>query len=129
MELLHLWRATQGGYPRVDGPRRAGYNPDLLDYESYVLTRDTYLRQPHCRAALLAGGIVWRLAFEALGISPVLDGPTAHALKYGMRISASDASGQAHTLYDDTLTEDETNLICGVYKIYTGTGCSLFSLS
>ena len=111
------------------GPRRAGYNPDLLDYESYVLTRDTYLRQPHCRAALLAGGIVWRLAFEALGISPVLDGPTAHTLKYGMRISASDASGQAHTLYDDSLMEDETNLICEVYKIYTGTGCSLFSLS
>jgi len=93
-----------------------------------VLARDIYLKQPHCRAALLAGGIVWCLALESLGISPVLHGPSDLALNYGMRTSALDDSGQAYTLYDDTLTEAETDLICGVYKIYTGTGCFYFSL-
>jgi hypothetical protein len=96
------------------------FKPDLLDYQSYEQTRDSFLRQPHARAALLAGGIVWRLSFDALGISPVLDGPTIDAIEYGKRSPALGNLGQPSMLYDDTLTEGETDLICGVYKIYTG---------
>jgi hypothetical protein len=109
------------------GSRPAGYKPDLLDYQSYERTRDSYLRQPHARAALLGGGIVWRLSFDALGISPVLDGPTVDAIEYGIRTHALDSSGQPFMLYDDALTENETDLICGVYKIYTGINALFFS--
>ena len=103
------------------GYRPAGYKPDILDYKSYEELRDRFLRQPFGRAALLEGGIVWRLSLEALGIAPALDGPGTDAIEYGIRTTAIDSSGRRFTLYDDVLSEEETDLICGVYKIYTGT--------
>ena len=102
------------------GYRQVGYKPDLLDYKSYEELRDRFLRQPFGRAALLEGGIVWRLSLEALGIAPALDGPATDAIAYGIHTAAVDSSGRTFTLYDDALSEEETDLICGVYKIYTG---------
>lgn len=92
------------------GVRFPGYKPDAADYISYQAQLGSFLRQPHARAALLKGGIVWRLAMEFLGPQDVLVGPSEQAF----------TRHQQSGLYDDDLTDDELNLICGVYKVYTG---------
>ena len=39
-----------------------GYKPDLIDYRAYESRRNKFLRSPRGRAALLAGGLISRLA-------------------------------------------------------------------
>ncbi|KAH7903656.1 hypothetical protein BJ138DRAFT_1107493, partial [Hygrophoropsis aurantiaca] len=48
------------------GHRRAGYRGDKWDYMVYERQLEEFMRTPHSRAALLAGGIVWRLAMFAI---------------------------------------------------------------
>ena len=91
----------------------AGYKPNSSDYAEYELIRNTFLREPRGRAALLMGGIVWRLAIEVLGTAPATDGPSFHP--QGLEAQSS----YSGIIVDDKLSEDEVNLICGVYKIYT----------
>lgn len=103
-------------YPCIGlGSRDAGYKPDAVDYADYERSRDALLREPHGRAALLAGGILWRLAFDTLGITPALDGPSSNALSFGSRLRTRVLG----TTFDDALTQEEEGLICGEYKIYT----------
>jgi hypothetical protein len=97
------------------GWRREGYKPDVKDYAAYVHLRDSFLREPHARAALLKGGIVWRLAVDSLSSADALAGPSQHVLDYGTCVHTEDGD-----LWDDDLSEDELNLICGVYKVFTG---------
>jgi hypothetical protein len=98
------------------GWRAKGYKPDVFEYAAYEARRDAFLRQPHGRAALLAGGLVWRLAIEAIGFEPALDGPSEDALLYGSYLQTSSLG----LTYDDALSADELDLICGVYHVYTG---------
>lgn len=48
------------------GSCEANWKPGVDDYASYVCQRELFLQSPHCRAALLRGGIVWRLALDSL---------------------------------------------------------------
>jgi hypothetical protein len=81
-----------------------------------------FLHQPHAQAAFMKGRIVWHIAREFLDYDVVLIGPSQSAL-YGMQ-AMFDCNGT--TFRDDKLGEDEMDLICGVYKVYTGlqTQCS-----
>ncbi|KAF8189076.1 hypothetical protein BJ912DRAFT_1106291, partial [Pholiota molesta] len=88
------------------------------DFEASMLQCQTVLSQPQGRAALLRGGIIWRIAKEFLSVDGVLSGPsvevTAHRVGY---LHASDISGTQYC--DDELTENEIALICGTYSLYT----------
>jgi hypothetical protein len=98
------------------GWRQQGYKPDYADYVAYATTRDSFLRLPHARAALLKGGIVWRLAIEVTGCFAALEGPSEHVLKHGAFITLP----SGNQFWDDELSDAELDLICGVYKVYTG---------
>jgi hypothetical protein len=106
-------------YPRpyvtTLGFRPPGYVPRDCDYASYEALRDKFLQTPRARAALLKGGIVWRLSWDAVGVEAALGGPSPEVFQTGHWFLSEDMY-----LWDDELSEDELNLICGVYKVFTG---------
>jgi hypothetical protein len=106
--------------PRYDvglGWRPQSWKPGLCEYRLYESIQDKFFNQEHSRAAFLAGGIVWRLAVESVGIIDMdrIWNVSSYAL---MRFHhTSNYLGYA---YDDYLAEDEEDLICGVYNVSTG---------
>ncbi|KAF9474897.1 hypothetical protein BDN70DRAFT_936326 [Pholiota conissans] len=94
------------------GNRLKGYKPSREDYDEYIRRRDELLRGPKGRAALMHGGIIARLARDA-GIEPsvVLGGPVS-----GDRV-VCEYGGKY--LVDDQLTENDKNIISGVYFAQT----------
>jgi hypothetical protein len=101
------------------GRRPAGYTPTLVDFGVYVQRRDAFLRSSRGRAALFHGGVIGRLArsvipdFEDIAC---LD-PSEDILKAGARVSSGNGE---RALWHEVLTQDEINLVCGVYTIETG---------
>ena len=99
------------------GSRTLSQPPTLVEYRYYEDLRAQFFRRPHSRAAFLRGGILWRLGLESTGRSVealALDGPSYEALDHGNSILLS---GFNEVLWDDDLSESESDLICGVYKI------------
>jgi hypothetical protein len=87
------------------------------DYTYYEDTRANFLFLPRGRAALLQGGIVWRLAIEVLGDRAedvVINGPSDDVLKFGSQMCYGE-----NEYWDDGLDDAEMDLICGVYKLYS----------
>ena len=87
------------------------------DYTYYEETCANFLSLPRGRAALLRGGIVWRLAIEVLGDRAedvVLNGPSDDVLKFGSNICYN-----GNEFWDDGLNEAEMDLVRGVYKLYS----------
>ncbi|KAJ7670625.1 hypothetical protein DFH06DRAFT_980815 [Mycena polygramma] len=102
------------------GFRPLNYKPDMRDYRSYVVIRQRFLSSSRGRAALLYGGIVGRLARSEASKEDVFRGPSDEALVEGVCLW----DGHSRFAYwDDCLTEQEVDLICGVYHVATG-GCS-----
>ncbi|THG94145.1 hypothetical protein EW026_g7268 [Hermanssonia centrifuga] len=101
------------------------YQPTPGDYTSYEGQRDTLLgRERVCRAALMKGGIVWRLAMEMFGVESVLFGPKdVEAALY--RVILHDGGSYV----DDDLTQDELDVVCGVYKVTTKNNLNAHSAS
>jgi hypothetical protein len=99
------------------GLRALSQQPTLVEYRYYEDLRAQFFRRPHSRAAFLRGGILWRLGLESTGRSVetlALNGPSYEALDHGNSILHS---GSNEVLWDDDLSESESDLICGVYKI------------
>ncbi|KAJ7136974.1 hypothetical protein C8R44DRAFT_608026 [Mycena epipterygia] len=123
-----VWDAPQPPLPyRFTGLgyRAVGYKPTVVDHEVYEIQRDRFCGSPRGRAALFAGGIVGRLARLAADEDLAALGPTNDVLISGVRLW----DGRSLTAYwDDMLTDEEIDLICGVYEIGTGasTGFSSF---
>ena len=61
------------------------------------------------------GGIVWRLAIVSVSDNAVLMGPSQDVFSEGSFLSLADGY-----LWDNTLSEDDLKVLCGVYKVYTG---------
>ena len=61
------------------------------------------------------GGIVWRLALESVLDKAVLMGQSHDVFSEGSFLSLADGY-----LWDNILSEDELEVVCGVYKVYTG---------
>jgi hypothetical protein len=94
------------------------------DFEAAMLRAQSVLSQPQGRAALLKGGIIWRIAKEFLSGDGVLAGPSVEVTVH--RVGYMHASGTPTIHYcDDELTENEIATICGTYSLYTGTSFSL----
>jgi hypothetical protein len=88
------------------------------DYEAYEHQRAARLSSPRGRAALLRGGIVARLANEHLSLDSACFGPSSFVSTYGIGFSVVDSTGRK--FWDDELTNDEVDIICGVHCSYTG---------
>ena len=107
--------------PHSLGWHPTGHRPGPREYTVYEELWDRVLNCPYRHAALLQGSIVWRLALHALEFPTdaeisVTQGPSEDALTRGTIIGLNDGV----ELFDDTLTEEEIVLICGVYKWSTG---------
>ncbi|KAJ6484901.1 hypothetical protein C8R45DRAFT_931335 [Mycena sanguinolenta] len=99
------------------GYRREGYKPTVLDFGVYETLRRQFISSPRGRAALFAGGIIGRLAREDVPQARACLGPSSEVFYTGARFW----DGHSQTAYwDDALTDQEIDLICGVYEIATG---------
>ncbi|KDQ63889.1 hypothetical protein JAAARDRAFT_43187 [Jaapia argillacea MUCL 33604] len=95
------------------GYRPLRYLPTSGDYRCYEHIRHRFLcRNDHARAALLRGGIVWRLALEVIGREEVLRGPSNLVTAMG---SCHRRIGDGTSYWDDNLSEGEDRIVCGVY--------------
>ena len=86
------------------------------DYRVYEDQVRYILRGPKARAALLVGGLVWRLALEVIGetlVEDVLKGPSREVYECGQAFTPRHGTDY----YDDSLSPDEIDVICGVYKV------------
>ncbi|THH14954.1 hypothetical protein EW146_g5451 [Bondarzewia mesenterica] len=107
------------------GWRLPGYQPDAVDYAHYEATRDAFLAHPRARAALLQGGILWRLALHAVGFGAVIVGPTDTVFEAGKAVLASPTMAA----WDDDLSQGEMEVISGVYRVFTGNSMDMAEMS
>ncbi|KAE9402071.1 hypothetical protein BT96DRAFT_782134, partial [Gymnopus androsaceus JB14] len=99
------------------GYRPKGYQFSIVDYHSYRATLEDFLRSPRGRAAILKGGLVARLAEDFITFESVGLGPSDDVLQFGhCQKSCQDPS---LGYWDDELTVEELDLICGVYRVDT----------
>ncbi|KAK2463085.1 hypothetical protein APHAL10511_004740 [Amanita phalloides] len=97
------------------GMRLRNFIPDAEEYRLYEEARDDFLRGPFGRAALLKGGIIWRLAKSVVSIHDVFNGPTQLARDYGQLVSS-----EGDDMIDDDLSDEQLDLISGLYRISHG---------
>ena len=105
--------------PRICRPvpiQICGYTFTRRDYDAYVRERSQLLNSSRGRAALLCGGIVRRLTMETMSIDYALQGPSISASVEGCGLFV--AAGDK-TLCDDELSQDELDILCGVYYCET----------
>ncbi|KAH7903284.1 hypothetical protein BJ138DRAFT_977558, partial [Hygrophoropsis aurantiaca] len=89
------------------------------DYKVYERQLEDFMRLPHSRAALLTGGIVWRLAMFAIlqdidVLREVASGPSVDAVKHGRCVRDA-----GRLLFDDSLTTEELDFVVGTYYVDT----------
>lgn len=90
------------------------------DYDVYVREREALIRNPRiARAALMKGGIVWRLLVAMISASDVLAGPSAAISIYNYGVAFGQSNNGRH-LWDDIISDEELDQICGTYHCYTG---------
>lgn len=87
------------------------YHFTVDDYREYEHRRALILSEPYGRAALLKGGVVWRLAREVVGDGDALAGPSVAVTEdgFGTNIRSSDGSIWG----DDSLSHEELEIITG----------------
>jgi hypothetical protein len=96
--------------------KHPGFSAVYADYVVYEQYRHEFMNQPHARAALLHGGLIWQLALHSIGfdeLPSVLDGLSREAVPFGVMLSIN---GQ--TDFDDELSEEEVDFMCGTYHTY-----------
>ncbi len=89
----------------------------MEDYQSYVQRRRQLFESNEIlRAALKHGGLIWHLAVEVEHErfeEVVLSGPSRRVTQIGGVHRMVDVD----ELWDEVLTEDQIDIICGVYKV------------
>ncbi|KAJ8077489.1 hypothetical protein PM082_001920 [Marasmius tenuissimus] len=96
---------------------------DAYDFYTYESARNRFLRGEKGRAAALAGGLMSRIAKEVVTEEDVVHGPEVPNVFYRGKCFFED-SGIGY--WDDYLTEEEVDLICGVYYFATGKSFILY---
>ncbi|KAG1729430.1 hypothetical protein EDB19DRAFT_1583022, partial [Suillus lakei] len=86
------------------------------DYIVYEQHRHEFMNQPHARATLLHGGLVWRLAMHSFDIGDlpsILEGISWEAITFGLMLPIND-----QTYFNNELSEEEVDFMCGTYYLY-----------
>lgn len=99
--------------------RFIGFKFTVADFDAAMVQCRQILNQPQGRAALLMGGILWRIAKQYLSLDGALIGPSMEVTVHRSGHLIVDEKSQ-HQLWDDALTENELRVICGSYKLLTG---------
>lgn len=99
--------------------RLSGYRFTTRDYNAYLHQRAAILSGPGGRAALLQGGILWRLAVQETSFDSVIQGPSSSVLIHRSGIAYEDPQS-GNRFWDDGLSENQVLLLCGAYICYTG---------
>ncbi|KAK0436747.1 hypothetical protein EV421DRAFT_1715719, partial [Armillaria borealis] len=93
------------------------FQPNMEDYQSYVRRRQQLFESTEIfRAAVKHGGLIWRLAVE---MNPerfeevILTSPSMRVTQIGGVHHMVDGD----ELWDEVLTEDQIDIICGMYKV------------
>ncbi|KZT31843.1 hypothetical protein SISSUDRAFT_1038161 [Sistotremastrum suecicum HHB10207 ss-3] len=90
------------------------------DYERYKDHCRTVLYRPGGRAALMQGGLFWRIAKQYINTVAVTSGPSTDATTYGhcwgFKVKSSNHEGQ---VFDDLLTNDVAEVLCGVVYCFS----------
>lgn len=107
------------GLPIGLGVLPSGTSLTYADYQAYEEVRRNVLCQPHGRAALMHGGIIWRLAQDSICFEHALTGPMSSCARY-----AFVTEDGMYT--DDALTPQELDIIVGLYRIKTRTYLNLW---
>lgn len=97
------------------GCKPHGFEAVFADYMVYEQRRHKLMNQPHARAVLLHGGLVWQLVLYSLGVEhlpSVLDSISREAVPFGLILCSNDG-----TYFDDALVEEEVEFICGTYYL------------
>lgn len=85
------------------------------NWYKYKEHRHSILQQSRCaRAALQAGGFVWRITRDEVDINEALAGPSGRYTNSGFTLSVWDDQGIEYV--DDKLTTSETGVILGHYR-------------
>ena len=101
------------------GVRPFGYQFTHDDYRAYEYRLRCTLSRAKLRAAILHGGIVWRVVLEMLAEDTkalIFEGPDWLMAHLGQRFRPT----RGDDWYDDSLEAEELDLICGVYRLYRG---------
>ncbi|KAG1761265.1 hypothetical protein EDD22DRAFT_737694, partial [Suillus occidentalis] len=96
---------------------RPPFKAVYADYIAYEQYRHEFMNEDRARAALLRGGILWRLALHSLSFDSLpsaLIGLSRDAVPFGQMLTINDV-----THFDDDLSEEEVDFICGTYYVYT----------
>jgi hypothetical protein len=101
------------------GYRPKNYQPDRVDYMSYKSSLDRFLSSSRGRAAVLRGGLIARLARDIVTVESVTFGPSDFP-DGSETLCLWDGNPSSLAYWDDQLTADEVDVICGVYRVDTG---------
>ncbi|KAF7978401.1 hypothetical protein HWV62_803 [Athelia sp. TMB] len=115
---LPLPQASRVIEHRPLGYRHTLWQADLIDYRQYENLRNAFLLTPRARAAVKYGGIVWRLSVQSIDPEYVIAGPSTEVMAYSRPMYFE---GDPARYWDDELIEAEMDIVCGVYRVYTGT--------
>ncbi|TFK58803.1 hypothetical protein BDN72DRAFT_781567 [Pluteus cervinus] len=95
--------------------RSMAYTFTVDDYHAYHSRLVSFLTTSRGRAALLEGGIVWRIAKDIVSFSDALQGP-CDPMDSGRSLIYDHPSIPDARYFDDRLSLAEIDLICGVYE-------------
>ena len=94
--------------------RPNGFKPTESDYLAYVEARNEVFNSPRARVLRLRGGIVGRLALEAVPDVTVLEGPSFCDDIIG--------STDSTVFVDDSISDNDLEIVSGVYRVSTVVG-------
>lgn len=106
---------TVGSHATGVGIKPHGIKLTKLDYKTYMAMRDELLAGPAGEAALLSGGILWRLAINVRNIEDVVRGPDTDDVSEDSRIREVTILGEKFV--ETILTEQDKYVIVGVYRV------------
>ena len=118
-------RVEHKAYNPIAVYRPSTHRPTTTEYTEQHMRIMDLLQHPHARAALMRGGIIWRIMMEMLGqnshlwesmMDEVCNGPSG-SCDHKFTIESYALGGK---YVDDDLSVEELDLISGVVKVYTG---------
>ncbi|KAI0368512.1 hypothetical protein BV20DRAFT_919005, partial [Pilatotrama ljubarskyi] len=104
-----------GWHPATFKPTRWDYA--AYEARAYEILASVRTPSPRGRAAILQGGLIWRLALEFLAdVAPsrATGGPSQDTYRCGQSIQPA----HRPAYYNDALSTEDIDIICGTYKIY-----------